>query len=101
MPAILKRFADEIAQKADVMLIGFAGGSVRNVVTGRPVESAADLKGMKIRVPGAPLWSEAFEAAPEPHAKRDCGERDVRRHQEGDDRGRRGRCHEHRGAAAL
>ena len=58
----LKHFADEIAEKAEVMIIGLAGGSVRNIYTSKPVESAADLKGLKIRVPGAPLWSEAFEA---------------------------------------
>ena len=57
-----KSFADEIAAKADVMVIGFAGGGVRNVFAAKSVANAADLKGMKIRVPGAPPWRETFEA---------------------------------------
>jgi TRAP-type C4-dicarboxylate transport system substrate-binding protein len=60
---LLKPFADEIAQKADVMLIGFAGGGVRNIFASKPVANLSDLKSLKIRVPGAPLWRETFEAA--------------------------------------
>jgi TRAP-type transport system periplasmic protein len=58
----LNSFADEIAAKAGVMIIGFAGGSARNVFAANPVTRAADLEGMKIRVPGAPPWRDAFEA---------------------------------------
>jgi len=57
----LKSFADEIAAKSDVMIIGFAGGSGRNVFAAQPPANAA-LKGLKIRVPGAPPWRETFEA---------------------------------------
>jgi len=57
----LKSFADEMAAKADVMIIGFAGGSVRNVLA-NPSVGAADLTGLTIRVPGAPPWHEVFEA---------------------------------------
>src|SRR5256714_11523246 len=34
---VLKPVADEIAQKADVMLIGYAGGGVRNIFVNKPV----------------------------------------------------------------
>jgi tripartite ATP-independent transporter DctP family solute receptor len=60
---ILKPIADEIAQKADVMLIGYAGGGVRNVFANKPVRNLAEMKGLKVRVQGAPIWSRTFAAA--------------------------------------
>jgi tripartite ATP-independent transporter DctP family solute receptor len=60
---VLKPVADEIAQKADVMLIGYAGGGVRNIFVNKPVRNLAELKGLKVRVQGAPIWSRTFQAA--------------------------------------
>lgn len=60
---VLKPIADEIAQKADVMLIGYAGGGVRNIFVNKPVASLGDIKNLKIRVQGAPIWSRTFTAA--------------------------------------
>ena len=60
---LLKPVADEIAQKADVMLIGYAGGGVRNIFINKPMGSLADIKGLKVRVQGAPIWSQTFQAA--------------------------------------
>ena len=60
---ILKPVADEIAQKADVMLIGYAGGGTRNIFVNKPVKNMAELKGLKVRVQGAPIWSKTFQAA--------------------------------------
>jgi len=59
----LKPVADEVSQKADVMLIGFAGGGTRNIFANKPVHNMAELKGLKIRVQGAPIWSKTFAAA--------------------------------------
>src|SRR6266545_596666 len=59
---VLKPIADEIAQKADVMLIGYAGGGVRNIFVNRPVRNLAEMKGLKVRVQGAPIWSRTFAA---------------------------------------
>ena len=59
---ILKPVADEIAQKADVMLIGYAGGGVRNIFSNKPAKNLAELKGLKVRVQGAPIWSRTFSA---------------------------------------
>ncbi len=59
---LLQPIADEIAQKADVMLIGYAGGGVRNIFVNKPVHNLADLKGLKVRVQGAPIWSRTFAA---------------------------------------
>ena len=59
---VLKPVADEIAQKADVMLIGYAGGGTRNIFVNKPVRNLADMKGLKVRVQGAPIWSRTFSA---------------------------------------
>ena len=59
---LLAPVADEIAKKADVMLIGYAGGGVRNIFINKPMGSLADIKGLKVRVQGAPIWSRTFAA---------------------------------------
>lgn len=58
----LKPIADEIAQKADVMLIGYAGGGTRNIFVDKPIGDLAGLQGLKVRVQGAPIWSKTFAA---------------------------------------
>jgi tripartite ATP-independent transporter DctP family solute receptor len=60
---LLKPVADEIAQKAEVMLVGYAGGGTRNIFANKPVRNLAEMKGLKVRVQGAPIWSKTFAAA--------------------------------------
>jgi tripartite ATP-independent transporter DctP family solute receptor len=60
---LLKPIADEINQKAEVMLIGYAGGGTRNIFATKPTKNMAELKGLKVRVQGAPIWSRTFQAA--------------------------------------
>jgi TRAP-type transport system periplasmic protein len=60
---VLKPVADEIAQKADVLLIGYAGGGTRNIFVNKPVRNMQELKALKVRVQGAPIWSRTFQAA--------------------------------------
>jgi tripartite ATP-independent transporter DctP family solute receptor len=60
---LLKPVADEIAEKAEVMLIGYAGGGVRNIFVNKPVHNLAEIKALKVRVQGAPIWSRTFQAA--------------------------------------
>jgi TRAP-type transport system periplasmic protein len=60
---LLKPIADEIAKKAEVMLIGYAGGGTRNIFANRPVRNLAEMKNLKVRVQGAPIWSRTFGAA--------------------------------------
>jgi tripartite ATP-independent transporter DctP family solute receptor len=60
---LLKPVADEINQKAEVMLIGYAGGGTRNIFVNKPVKNLAEIKGLKVRVQGAPIWSKTFQAA--------------------------------------
>jgi len=60
---VLKPVADELNQKAEVMLIGYAGGGTRNIFVNKPVRNMAELKALKVRVQGAPIWSRTFTAA--------------------------------------
>jgi TRAP-type C4-dicarboxylate transport system substrate-binding protein len=54
--------ADDVLKKADVMLIGYAGGGVRNIVANKPIRNMAELKGLNIRVMGAPIQTKMFQA---------------------------------------
>jgi TRAP-type C4-dicarboxylate transport system substrate-binding protein len=60
---LFKPIAEEIYKKADVMLIGYAGGGTRNIFANKPIRNLADMKGLKVRVMGAPIWSRTFAAA--------------------------------------
>jgi TRAP-type transport system periplasmic protein len=60
---VLKPVSDEVAKRADVMLIGYAGGGTRNIFVNKAVHNLAEIKGLKVRVQGAPIWSKTFQAA--------------------------------------
>jgi TRAP-type C4-dicarboxylate transport system substrate-binding protein len=60
---LFKPIADEVAKRADVMLIGYAGGGTRNIFVNKPVRNMEEMKGLKVRVQGAPIWSRTFQAA--------------------------------------
>ena len=59
---LLKPIADEVAKNAEVMLVGYAGGGTRNIFVNKPVRNLAEMKGLKVRVQGAPIWSRTFAA---------------------------------------
>ena len=59
---IFQPIADEISQKANVMLIGYAGGGTRNIFVNKPVGNLAEMRNLKVRVQGAPIWSKTFAA---------------------------------------
>jgi tripartite ATP-independent transporter DctP family solute receptor len=59
---LFKPIADEIEKRARVMLIGYGGGGTRNIFATRPLRTLAELKGLKVRVQGAPIWSRSFAA---------------------------------------
>ena len=54
--------AEDVLKKADVMLIGYSGGGVRNIVSNKPVRNMEELKGLNIRVMGAPIQIRMFQA---------------------------------------
>ena len=59
---LFKPVADEVERRARVTLIGYAGGGVRNIFSNRPATNMAELRGLRVRVQGAPIWSRAFQA---------------------------------------
>ena len=58
----LQPIADEVARKADVMLIGYAGGGTRNIISKKVVRNMAELKALSVRVMGAPIQTRIFQA---------------------------------------
>jgi TRAP-type C4-dicarboxylate transport system substrate-binding protein len=58
----LKPIAEDVVAKADVMLIGYGGGGVRNIVGRKPVRNMEELKNFSIRVMGAPIQTRMFQA---------------------------------------
>ena len=59
---LFKPVADEVERRARVALIGYAGGGVRNIFSNRPATNMAQLRGLRVRVQGAPIWSRTFQA---------------------------------------
>jgi TRAP-type C4-dicarboxylate transport system substrate-binding protein len=57
-----KPIVDDVLKKADVMLIGYAGGGTRNLIVNHPVTNMAELKDLPIRVMGAPIQTRIFTA---------------------------------------
>ena len=58
----LEPIADDVAKKSDVRLIGYAGGGVRNLIVNKPITNIQELKGLSIRVMGAPIQTRIFQA---------------------------------------
>jgi TRAP-type transport system periplasmic protein len=53
---------DDVAKKADVMIIGYAGGGTRNIIANKPIRNMAELRGLTMRVMGAPIQTQMFSA---------------------------------------
>lgn len=58
----LKPIEEEVARRADVMILGYAGGGIRQLIVNKPVRNMTELKGLKIRVQGAPIQTRMFQA---------------------------------------
>ena len=58
----LQPIADDVLKRADVMLIGYGGGGVRNLIVNKPVKNMAEIKDLSIRVMGAPIQTRMFDA---------------------------------------
>jgi tripartite ATP-independent transporter DctP family solute receptor len=59
---LLRPIAEDVADKADVMLVGYSGGGTRNLIVSKPVTNLEELKGLDIRVMGAPIQTRIFQA---------------------------------------
>jgi TRAP-type C4-dicarboxylate transport system substrate-binding protein len=58
----LAPLAADVLDKANVRLIGYAGGGTRQLIVNRPITNMAELEGLPIRVMGAPIQTRIFEA---------------------------------------
>lgn len=59
---LLEPIAEQVLESADVMIIGYGGGGVRNLIVNKPVRNIEELKDLKIRVMGAPIQTRTFQA---------------------------------------
>lgn len=59
---LMQPIVDEVAKKADVLLIGYGGGGTRNLISSVPVRTMQELKGLPMRVMGAPIQTKIFTA---------------------------------------
>ena len=59
---MFKPVADEVERRAKVAMLGYGGGGVRNIFFNKPVRNLAEMRGLKVRVQGAPIWSRTFSA---------------------------------------
>jgi tripartite ATP-independent transporter DctP family solute receptor len=59
---LLAPIAAQVEERAGVMILGYAGGGVRNLIVNRPVRNMEELRGLKMRVMGAPIQTETFQA---------------------------------------
>ncbi len=58
----LDPIADDILEQANVQIIGYAGGGTRNVFANKPVTNMDELADLPIRMQGAPIWTQVFDA---------------------------------------
>lgn len=58
----LAPLAEDVLKKADVRLIGYAGGGTRQLIVNRPITNMAELEDLPMRVMGAPIQTQIFEA---------------------------------------
>jgi len=58
----LQPIVDDILKRADVRIIGYGGGGTRMLIVNKPVQTMEDIKGVPIRVMGAPIQTKMFSA---------------------------------------
>lgn len=59
---VLKPVVDDVYKRADIKLLGYGGGGVRHLIVNKPVSNMAEIKGVPIRVMGAPIQTKLFSA---------------------------------------
>lgn len=59
---VLKPLEDELLEKAGIVIIGYTGGGVRNLVSAAPIANMDELGGHRMRVMGAPIQAQTFAA---------------------------------------
>lgn len=52
----------ELSDKADIVIVGYAGGGTRNLISSKKISNLDELAGHKMRVMGAPIQAQVFNA---------------------------------------
>jgi tripartite ATP-independent transporter DctP family solute receptor len=52
----------ELSDKADIVIVGYAGGGTRNLISNKKISNMDELAGHKMRVMGAPIQAQIFDA---------------------------------------
>lgn len=52
----------ELREKADLVIVGYAGGGTRNLISNKKISNLDELEGHKMRVMGAPIQAQVFDA---------------------------------------
>ena len=59
---VLKPLEEELLDKADLIIVGYAGGGTRNLISNKKISNIEELGGHKMRVMGAPIQARVFQA---------------------------------------
>ena len=59
---VLAPLEAELLETADIVIIGYTGGGVRNLVSSVPIHNLEELAGHRMRVMGAPIQAQIFQA---------------------------------------
>ncbi len=59
---VMEPLFENVKKQADIVMVGYAGGGIRQLIAKRPIRNMAELKNLKIRVMGAPIQTRMFEA---------------------------------------
>ena len=59
---ILAPLETELSEKADIVVVGYAGGGTRNLISSKKISNIEELAGHKMRVMGAPIQAQVFNA---------------------------------------
>ena len=58
----LQTIVEDVKKRADVHILGYAGGGTRNLIVNKPVTNMDELAGLSVRVMGAPIQTRIFQA---------------------------------------
>lgn len=58
----LKPLENDLREKAGIVIVGYHGGGVRNLVSAEPIADMEELSGHRMRVMGAPIQAQTFSA---------------------------------------
>ncbi|MDB2407727.1 TRAP transporter substrate-binding protein [Jannaschia sp.] len=59
---VLAPLEEELREKAGIVIVGYTGGGVRNIISKEPIADLEELSGFRMRVMGAPIQAQTFAA---------------------------------------